>query len=122
MKDKKKLRKVAIILTIIMILVDVILYKMLEVSALVEMSETSLVTDLAIMASVFFKFGVWISGIAAIPAIWIVYLLINLLNKVESKYEGTKKTILSVLIAIAIWGILFYFVGILGLAILFMIF
>lgn len=122
MKDKKKLRKVAIILTIIMILVDVILYKMLEVSALVEMSETSLVTDLAIMASVFFKLGVWISGIAAIPAIWIVYLLINLLNKVESKYEGTKKTILSVLIAIAIWGILFYFVGILGLAILFMIF
>lgn len=122
MKDKKKFRKVAIILTIIMILVDVILYKMLEVSALVEMSETSLVTDLAIMASVFFKFGVWISGIAAIPAIWIVYLLINLLNKVESKYEGTKKTILSVLIAIAIFGILFYFVGILGLAILFMIF
>lgn len=122
MKDKKKLRKVAIILTIIMILVDVILYKMLEVSALVEMSETSLVTDLAIMASVFFKFGVWISGIAAIPAIWIVYLLINLLNKVESKYEGTKKTILSVLIAIAIFGILFYFVGIFGLAILFMIF
>ena len=122
MKDKKTLRKVAIILTIIMILVDVILYKMLEVSALVEMSETSLVTDLAIMASVFFKLGVWISGIAAIPAIWIVYLLINLLNKVESKYEGTKKTILSVLIAIAILGILFYFVGILGLAILFMIF
>lgn len=122
MKDKKKFRKVAIILTIIMILVDVILYKMLEVSALVEMSETSLVTDLAIMASVFFKFGVWISGIAAIPAIWIVYLLINLLNKVESKYEGTKKTILSLLIAIAIFGILFYFVGILGLAILFMIF
>lgn len=122
MKDKKKLRKVAIILTIIMILVDVILYKMLEVSALVAMSETSLVTDLAIMASVFFKFGVWISGIAAIPAIWIVYLLINLLNKVESKYEGTKKTILSVLIAIAIFGILFYFVGIFGLAILFMIF
>ena len=80
MKDKKKLRKVAIILTIIMILVDVILYKMLEMSALVEMSETSLVTDLAIMASVFFKLGVWISGIAAIPAIWIVYLLINLLK------------------------------------------
>ena len=122
MKDKKKFRKVAIILTIIMILVDVILYKMLEVSVLVEMSETSLVTDLAIMASVFFKFCVWISGIAAIPAIWIVYLLINLLNKVESKYEGTKKTILSVLIAIAIFGILFYFVGIFGLAILFMIF
>lgn len=122
MKDKKKFRKVAIILTIIMILVDVILYKMLEVSVLVEMSETSLVTDLAIMASVFFKFGVWISGIASIPAIWIVYLLINLLNKVESKYEGTKKTILSVLIAIAIFGILFYFVGIFGLAILFMIF
>ena len=54
MKDKKKFRKVAIILTIIMILVDVILYKMLEVSALVEMSETSLVTDLAIMAFVQF--------------------------------------------------------------------
>ena len=57
MKDKKKFRKVAIILTIIMILVDVILYKMLEVSALVEMSETSLVTDLAIMAFVQFSRG-----------------------------------------------------------------
>ena len=90
--DMKVLKKIAIILSIILVILDISL----------------IIVGL-------FEWGAFVWGILAILIIWLEYFLVKLFIYVYNKFKGLKKIILSVIIFFIIIPILILFMGIMAL-------
>ena len=91
MKNKKVLKSIAIILSIILVPLDICLYMKMQStwSEIVSNQEPYENASLAIVG--FFRWGMLIGGILLIPMVWLEYLLINLLIKIYNKFDGLKR-------------------------------
>lgn len=111
MKFKKILRNITIILTILIIILDIVLFV-----------NTNKTYENMEMFSTIFNFGTFIYGIILIPIVWIQYFLLSAILKVYTKYIGIKKwiatslliilEIILVVIEIRILGVILLFMGI----------
>lgn len=91
MKYKKNLKKCAIIVSILVLILDICLYIRLQqsLSNLIETTESY--TSFGIIISSLFQYGSLVYGIGAILIVWIEYFLICFLLKVYNKFNGLKR-------------------------------
>ena len=105
MKNKKILKTGAIILSILVLLIDIILYiKLSSTSSMVMQSKDSYAT-LGLLISGMFQFGALIYGLGLLLMVWIEYFLISFIIKLWNKLQWLKK-IFSVLVLSIISAIL----------------
>ena len=111
MEKKKILKKIAIIVSLLVLLLDVYLY----ISMTTTWSEMGLgnysdLVNCSLLLVGLFKYGLLIWGILLIPLIWIEYLLCNLVIYLYYKFEGLKKLFLCLIPTIAIVIVLIIFI------------
>lgn len=107
MEKKKILKKIAIIVSLLVLLLDVYLY----ISMTTAWSEIDL-GNYSLFLVGLFKYGLLIWGILLIPLIWIEYLLCNLVIYLYYKFEGLKKLFVCLIPTIAIVIVLIIFIRI----------
>ena len=121
MKSKKVLRRIAIILSIIILIIDIYLYIKMnfnwsELGYNHHQYETA-----SLIIGALFRFGTLIWGILLIPIVWLEYLLINLFIKIYNKFNGLKKLFLCLITLVVIATILILFVRIILLIVMILV-
>ena len=125
MKNKKLLKIITIILTIVIILVDICLFIKMRTNW-GEIGYHDQYENAGLILKGLFTYGSLVWGILLIPMLWIQYFLINLLlnfliNLLLKIYNGSNKKLrylLCLLILIAIIAILVFIIKILYLIIM----
>ena len=112
MKNKKVLKRISIILSIILVLLDIWLYIKMQSTWSEIGSNHHPYENLGL-----FRWGVLIWGILLIPMAWLEYLLINLFMKIYNKFEGLKRLFLCLITFVVIVVILILFIKIILLVI-----
>ena len=109
MKNKKILKRIAIILSIILILLDISLYIKMQSTWSEIGSNHHPYENAGLIIGGLFRWGVLIWAILLIPIVWLQYLLTSLFIKIYNKFEGLKRIFLCLitLVIIAIMLILF---------------
>ena len=95
MKLKKVSRNITIVFTIVITILDIVLF--------VDMKQSY---DALKLISVAFEFAAFVYGLLLLPLVWIQYFLILGIAKVYNKYIGFKKCFLTSLLAVIGLGIL----------------
>ena len=116
--NKKVLRIIAIILSILILIMDVFLYLKMEFTWSEIGSNHHQYESASLIIEALFRYGTLIWGILLIPLVWIEYLLINLGIKIYNKWNGLKRVFLSLIILFAIVAILILFMRIMLLIIM----
>ncbi len=112
MKNKKVLKSIAIILSIILVLLDICLYIKMQSTWSEIVSNQNPYENASLAIVGFFRWGMLIGGILLIPMVWLEYLLINLLIKIYNKFDGLKRLFFCLLLFVAIATILVLFIKI----------
>lgn len=94
LKNKKVLKRITIVLSIILILLDIYLYMKMKFTWLEIGSTHHQYENASLIIEGLFRFGLLIWGILLIPVVWLEYLLTNLFIKFYNKYDGIKKILL----------------------------
>ena len=94
MKNKKFLRNIAIIISIILIVLNTILYLKMRNSSISFQNSKEKYASLNVMIISITQYFTLIFGIVAVAITWIEYLIINLVIKIREKFQGWKKYIL----------------------------
>ena len=114
----KKIKRIAIILSIILILLNIFLYINMK-STWPEISSTHhQYESVSLIIVGLFRFGLLIWGILLIPIVWLEYLLINILMKIYSEFSGLKRILLFLITVIVIIILLILFIKIISLIII----
>ena len=117
MKNKKVLKRISIILSIILVLLDIWLYIKMQSTWSEIGSNHHPYENLGLIIGGLFRWGVLIWGILLIPMAWLEYLLINLFMKIYNKFEGLKRLFLCLITFVVIVVILILFIKIILLVI-----
>lgn len=110
MKCKKKLRKVAIILSIILLLLNICLYVKMNFTWDAIPNASNQYDSMNLLFHGLFSSAVLVYGIILIPIVWIEYLLLVLVIKIYHKFDGIIGTFLCLLISIIFILIFIFFV------------
>lgn len=110
MKCKKTLRKVAIILSIILLLLNICLYVKMKFTWDAIPSASNQYDSMNLLFHGLFSSAVLVYGIILIPIVWIEYLLLVLVIKIYHKFDGIIGTFLCLLISIIFILIFIFFV------------
>ena len=117
MKSKKVLRRIAIILSIIILIIDIYLYIKMKFNWSEIGSNHHQYENASLIISALFRYGLLIWGILLILIVWLEYLLINLLIKMYNKFNGLKRLFLCLITLVVTATILILFMRILVLII-----
>lgn len=97
MKNRKILKNGTIILSILVLLIDIILYiKLKSTSSMIIQSNDSY-ANLGLLISNMSQFGALIYGLGLLLIIWMEYFIISFIIKLWNKLQGVKK-VFSVLV------------------------
>lgn len=110
MKNKKILKKIAIILSIILLLIDIFLYVKMKATWSEIGSDNHQYENASLIISGLFRYGTLIWGILLIPIVWIEYFLTNLLIKIYNKFDNLKRIFLCLIILVVLVTILVFFI------------
>ena len=110
MKCKKTLRKVAIILSIILLLLNICLYVKMKFTWDAIPSASNQHDSMNLLFQGIFSWAVLVYGIILIPVVWIEYLLLVLVIKIYHKFDGIIGACLCLLISIIFILIFIFFV------------
>ena len=118
LKSKKVLRRIAIILSIIILIIDIYLYIKMKFNWAEIGSNHHQYENASLIISTLFRFGTLIWGILLIPIVWLEYLLIKLLIKIYNKFNRLRRLFLCLIILVVIATILILFIRIMILIIM----
>ena len=110
MKCKKTLRKVAIILSIILLLLNICLYVKMKFTWDAIPSASNQHDSMNLLFHGLFSRAVLVYGIILIPVVWIEYLILVLVIKIYHKFDGIIGAGLCLLISINFILIFIFFV------------
>lgn len=91
MKNKKIIKTSAIILSILVLLVDLILYIKLKSTSSMPIQAKDSYEILGLLISGMLQFGALIYGFGLLLIVWIEYFLISFIIKLCNKLQGVKK-------------------------------
>lgn len=115
MKNKKMLKKIAIILSIIIVIIDIVLYiKMSTTWSEIGINHHEY-ENASLILSNLFRYGALLWGILLIPIVWIEYFLIMLLSKIFNKFEKVLRWLLCLIVLSVIVTILIFCVRMISL-------
>ncbi len=118
LKNKKVLKRITIVLSIILILLDIYLYMKMKFTWLEIGSTHHQYENASLIIGGLFRFGLLIWGILLIPVVWLEYLLINLLMKIYRKFDSLKRILLYLITLIVIILLLILFIKTISLIII----
>lgn len=118
MKNKKALRIIAIILSIIILIIDIFLYTKMkftwsEIESIYNQYEKA-----SSIIEALFIYGALMWGILLIPMVWLEYLLINLFIKIYNKFNNLKRLFFCLITLVMMATILILFIRIMLLIII----
>ena len=91
MKNKKILKTGAIMLSILVLLINLILYIKLNSTSSMALQSNDSYATLGLLISSMFQFGALIYGLGLLLIVWIEYFLISFIIKLWNKLQGLKK-------------------------------
>ena len=110
MKNKKFLRGIAIILTIILVLLELYVYIKMKSTWLDIGSNYHPYENASLIMIGSIRFGALIWGILLIPIVWIEYFFTKLFIKIYSTLVGFKKIFLCLITSLIILMLLVFFI------------
>lgn len=110
MKNKKILKIIAVILSILLLLIDICLYMKMKNTWSEIVSNNYQYENASLIMVVLFRYGILICGVLLIPIVWLEYFLIMLLTKIYNKFVKVKRLFLCLIILIVILEILVFFI------------
>lgn len=113
MKNKKILKRIAIFLSILILLIDICLYIKMNTTWSEIGSNHHQYANASLIIVGLFRYGTLIWGLLLIPLVWLEYFLTTLLMKIYSKFENFKRLFLCLIIVIVTSIILVFFIKIL---------
>ena len=117
MKNKRILKRIAIMLSIILLIIDVFIYINMKSSWLEISTNNHQYENASLIMTSLFKYGALIWGILLILMVWLEYLLVSLFIKIYNKFDALKRLFLCLLTLVPIVIILILFVKIILLII-----
>ena len=117
MKNKNLLKRIAIILSIILLLLNIFLYVKMRFTWSELDSTNEQYQSINLLVAGLFRFAILIWGILLIPMVWLEYFLIKLLIKIYNKFDGFKRILLCLIILVLIAIILDFFIRVISLII-----
>lgn len=117
-KNKKILKRIVIILTIIILIIDICLYIKMKFDLSEIGSNHHQYENAGLIIGALFRYAALIWGILLIPILWLEYLLINLLIKMYNKFKDWKRVVLCSITLIVITIILILFIRIMALIVM----
>lgn len=110
MKNKKVLKRIAIILSIILLLIDICLYIKMKSNWLEIGANHHQYENASLIIAGLFRYAMLIWGILLIPIAWLEYFLTNFLMKIYNKFEGLKRLFLCLITLVVMATILVFFI------------
>lgn len=117
LKNKNLLKRIAIILSIILLLLNIFLYVKMRFTWSELDSTNEQYQSINLLVEGLFRFAILIWGILLIPMVWLEYFLIKLLIKIYNKFDGFKRILLCLIILVLIAIILDFFIRVISLII-----
>ena len=95
LKNRKVLKKIIIILSIIVLLLNICVYIKMKTTWSELSSNNHQYENASLLIVGLFRYGVLIWGLLLIPMVWLEYFLIKLFMKICNCFDGFKRLILS---------------------------
>lgn len=108
--NKRFLKRIAIILSILLLLLNICLYIKMKSTYSEICIDNHQYENASLIIVALFRFGTLIWGILLIPIIWLEYFLTNLLIKIYNKFDGLKRKFLCLITLVVIVTILVFFI------------
>ena len=108
MKNKKLLKNIAIIISVILLILDICLYIKMKYTWSEIGSNHYQYENASLIITGLFRYGALMWGILLILLVWLEYFLIKLFIKIYNNFNGFRKIFLC-LITLAIISIIFLF-------------
>lgn len=110
MKNKKILKRISIILSILLLLIDICLYIKMKATWSEIGSKHHQYENASLIIVGAFRYGILIWGILLIPIVWLEYFFTNLLIKIYNKYDDLKRLFLCLITLVVLVTILAFFI------------
>ena len=117
LKNKNLLKRIAIILSIILLLLNIFLYVKMRFTWSELDSTNEQYQSINLLVEGIFRFAILIWGILLIPMVWLEYFLIKLLMKIYNKFDGFKRILLCLITLVLLTIILDFFIRVISLII-----
>ena len=108
MKNKKILKNIAIIISIILLILDICLYIKMKYTWSEIGSNHHQYENSSLIIAGLFRYGALMWGILLIPLVWLEYFLMKLFMKIYNNFDSFRKIFLC-LITLVIMSIIFFF-------------
>lgn len=112
LKNKKTIRFIAILISIIILILDIIIYINMKTTWKEIGTNHHQYENFDLIISGLFTYATLIWGLLSILIIWIEYFLINLLAKIFNSFNGLKKLLFCLIMIVVIALLLIIFIKI----------
>ena len=111
MKKKELSKRIAIILSIILLILNICLYiKMKSSWSELSSNQNSSYESAGLILEGVLRYGALLVGVLLIPKVWLEYFLINLFMKLYNDFDGLKRLFLCLITLVIILIIFFSFI------------